>query len=136
MNCPNCGSSFTEEKRREEQLNETKISYQCMACNRKFEKTTKKSGPNGKILMTLYGGLESWGNYTSVAEIIEREDGTLYIRQKTTDIGKKPEFRDTTTVPKFKTEGYLGKTNLGYDSFSWVNDKNGTLFSVRKIELN
>lgn len=136
MLCPHCKSSYTELKSTKEELDSTTHTYKCLACEKTFTKTTKKSKPHGKTLLTVYGGFERGNTYDEIAEITETPDGTLYIKQKTKRYEGNTEFVDTTTVPTFKINHYTNNYNLEYNSFSWFNDSKGTLFSVRKIELS
>lgn len=135
MNCPKCQSTYTELSEKKETVNEITYEYKCLACGHIFKTTNKKSKPAGKMIMTIYGD-ETWGEYKELAEILETSNGTLYSKQKTTRYGGATEFVDTTVVPKFKVVKYTFGYSLQYDSFSYFNDKKGTLITVHKIDLN
>jgi len=138
MNCPSCNSTYTELSNTKEDIHKTTYYYKCLSCGHTFTRVSNKACPTGKKLMTVYGGFCNYSDIDSdhVAEISTTANNTLYIKQKTQHIGQSAEYRDTTVIPVFKAKGGNYGYTLDYNSFSWMNDPKGTLFSVKKIELN
>lgn len=151
MNCPHCGSNYTNLSRRETSEKETCEIYVCESCKKTFKRVVSSwnKSANGKYLMRINGGTFTYnGDLQEYAEVYELEDGSLQIKTfspKYVDDGKNQYGVKMSKVggvnrfvrtikPKFEISFLSGKLN--FSSYTWPNDPQGTIFAVRSIKMN
>ena len=133
IKCSKCGSVYVEYKDTEEKKEGTYKNYYCQSCQKSFPVFIERKLPSGKIIATVYG---DQGRCVEIYKDQEGNVGTV-----SGEIGKKyaTEFHAPRFYSDLKTELSTKDKiygSLTIDTFSHKNDKNGTLFSVRKILLD
>ena len=133
IKCSKCGSVYVEYKDTEEKKEGTYKNYYCQSCQKNFSVVIERKLPSGKIIATVYG---EQGRCVEIYKDQEGKIGTV-----SNEIGKK--YATEFHVPRFYSDLRTELStkdkiygSLTIDTFSNKNDKNGTLFGIRKIVLD
>ena len=138
--CPHCGSKYVIHQGKTDGFDKSSENYLCQSCKKTFSVVTEKRSAHGEWLMTFYD--ENYGysniNMSTSVEVYRTQEGNISINQRKRRECVSGEVKLQLYVTK--KDSILLKENdsffLTLSTYQTPNDSNGTLFSVRYIEMN